>query len=113
MQSKHKVVSIGTFDINGDGVPELITGWSTGKVDARTYNTGEVIFKIQLTSSVAGIVEADYRRTGKPDLVVVSVNGEGMNLIITVVWKIIIFVTTRNNNDYYLNFYFNCYFSMG
>lgn len=70
-------MSIGTFDINGDGIPELITGWSTGKVDARTYNTGEVIFKIQLFSGVAGIIEADYRRTGKSDLVVVSVNGEG------------------------------------
>ncbi|XP_014469313.1 PREDICTED: Bardet-Biedl syndrome 2 protein homolog isoform X2 [Dinoponera quadriceps] len=76
VKSKHKVASIGTFDVNGDGVPELITGWSTGKVDARTYNTGEVIFKIQLSSGVAGIVEADYRRTGKPDLVVASVNGE-------------------------------------
>lgn len=42
--------------------------------------TGEVIFKIQLPSGVAGIVEADYRRTGKSDLVVVSTNGEGINL---------------------------------
>lgn len=76
-QSKHKVVSIGTFDINGDSVPELITGYSSGKLDARTYSTGEVMFKIQLSSGVAGIVEADYRRTGKPDLVIVSTNGEG------------------------------------
>ncbi|XP_067209756.1 Bardet-Biedl syndrome 2 protein homolog [Linepithema humile] len=76
VKSKHKVVSIRTFDINGDGTPELITGWSSGKIDARTYNTGEVMFKIQLPSGVAGIVEADYRRTGKPDLVVVSTNGE-------------------------------------
>jgi len=74
------VVSVGTFDINGDGTLELITGWSSGKVDARTYNTGEVIFKIQLSSGVAGIVDADYRRTGKPDLVVVSTNGEGMKI---------------------------------
>ncbi|KAL6265602.1 hypothetical protein P5V15_002396 [Pogonomyrmex californicus] len=76
VKSKHKVISVGTFDINGDGVLELITGWSNGKVDARTHNTGEVMFKIQLPSSVAGLVEADYRRMGKPDLVVVSTNGE-------------------------------------
>lgn len=74
------MISVNTFDINGDSVLELITGWNSGKVDARTYNTGEVIFKIQLSSGVAGIVEADYRRTGKPDLVVVSTNGEGINL---------------------------------
>lgn len=79
------MISIRTFDINGDGTPELITGWSSGKIDARTYNTGEVMFKIQLSSSVAGIVEADYRRTGKPDLVVVSTNGEGMKYHIFVV----------------------------
>ncbi|XP_020285539.1 Bardet-Biedl syndrome 2 protein homolog [Pseudomyrmex gracilis] len=76
VKSKHKVASIEIFDINGDGVSELITGWSNGKVDARIQNTGEVMFKIQLSSGVAGIVEADYRRTGKPDLVVVSVHGE-------------------------------------
>jgi Bardet-Biedl syndrome 2 protein len=78
-QSKHKVVSIGTFDINGDGVPELVTGYSSGKLDARTYSTGEVIFKILLSSGIAGLVEADYRRIGKADLVVVSTNGEGAN----------------------------------
>lgn len=74
------MISVGTFDINGDGIPELIIGWSSGKVDARTHSTGEVMFKIQLLSGVAGIVDADYRRTGKPDLVVVSTNGEGINL---------------------------------
>lgn len=95
-------MSVGTFDINGDGIPELITGWSTGKVDARTYNTGEVIFKIQLSSGVAGIVEADYRRTGKSDLVVVSVNGEGTKLI-TVILEIIVFAIIYNN--YYSNLF--------
>jgi len=87
-QSKHKVVSIGTFDINGDGVPELVTGYSSGKLDARTYSTGEVIFKILLSSGVAGLVEADYRRTGKSDLVVVSTNGEGAKRTIILITKL-------------------------
>ncbi|XP_043493368.1 Bardet-Biedl syndrome 2 protein homolog [Polistes fuscatus] len=76
VKSKHRAVSIRSFDINGDGVLELITGWSSGKVDARSCNTGDVIFKIQLSTSVAGIVEADYRRQGRPDLVAVSISGE-------------------------------------
>lgn len=67
-----------TFDINGDGVLELITGWTNGKVDARICSTGEIIFRIQLNSAIAGIVEADYRRTGRPDLVIVSESGEGI-----------------------------------
>lgn len=66
-----------SFDVNGDGVMELLTGWSSGKVDARSCLTGEVIFRIQLTAGIAGLVEADYRRTGRPDLVIVSVSGEG------------------------------------
>lgn len=114
------MVSIETFDINGDGVPELITGWSTGKVDARIYSTGEVMFKIQLSSGVAGIVEADYRRTGKPDLVMVSAHGEGEQILRdnnseinsidrsrdrgtrhNIIDNTIIHFYTRYNNNYY------------
>ncbi|XP_076644688.1 BBSome complex member BBS2 [Halictus rubicundus] len=76
VKSKHRVVITRSFDVNGDGTPEVITGWNNGKVDARSSNNGDVIFKIQLSSGIAGIVEADYRRIGKPDLVIVSTSGE-------------------------------------
>ena len=36
-------MSIFSFDLTGDGVSELITGWTSGKVDARNEKTGEVI----------------------------------------------------------------------
>ncbi|XP_014222559.1 Bardet-Biedl syndrome 2 protein homolog [Trichogramma pretiosum] len=76
IKSKHRVVAMRSFDLNNDGKPELVSGWSSGKLDARNASNGQVIFKIQLSAPVAGLIEADYRRTGRCDLVVATVNGE-------------------------------------
>lgn len=69
-------MSIHAFDLNADGVVELITGWSNGKIDARSDRTGEVIFKDNFSSSVAGLVEGDYRMDGQIQLICTSVEGE-------------------------------------
>ena len=45
IKSKNQAVAIVSWDINCDGTPELITGWSSGKLDGRNIETGEVIFK--------------------------------------------------------------------
>ncbi|XP_072403791.1 BBSome complex member BBS2 [Chiloscyllium punctatum] len=76
IKSKNHAMSIHAFDLNSDGVCELITGWSNGKIDARSDRTGEVIFKDNFTSSVAGIVEEDYRMDGQSQLICCSVEGE-------------------------------------
>ncbi|XP_056621659.1 Bardet-Biedl syndrome 2 protein homolog [Triplophysa dalaica] len=76
IKSKNHAMSIKAFDLNADGVVELITGWSNGKIDARSDRTGEVIFKDNFSSSVAGIVEGDYRMDGQIQLICTSVEGE-------------------------------------
>ncbi|XP_034378360.1 BBSome complex member BBS2 [Arvicanthis niloticus] len=76
IKSKNHAVSIHAFDINSDGVCELITGWSNGKVDARSDRTGEVIFKDNFSSAIAGVVEGDYRMDGHVQLICCSVDGE-------------------------------------
>ncbi|XP_074660116.1 BBSome complex member BBS2-like [Tubulanus polymorphus] len=76
IKSKNQAVSIQSFDLDSDGVPELITGWSNGKIDARNDRTGEVIFKDHFSSAVAGIVVGDYRMDGQSQLICCSVDGE-------------------------------------
>ncbi|XP_019806946.1 BBSome complex member BBS2 isoform X2 [Tursiops truncatus] len=76
IKSKNHAMSIHAFDLNSDGVCELITGWSNGKVDARSDRTGEVIFKDNFSSAVAGVVEGDYRMDGHIQLICCSVDGE-------------------------------------
>ncbi|XP_077499227.1 BBSome complex member BBS2-like [Amblyomma americanum] len=76
IKSKNHAVCLHGYDIDGDGQPELITGWSNGKVDARNLLTGEVVFRDSFAHSVAGIVQADYCHDGREELIVCSVNGE-------------------------------------
>uniref|UniRef100_A0A5F9D3A6 Bardet-Biedl syndrome 2 protein homolog n=1 Tax=Oryctolagus cuniculus TaxID=9986 RepID=A0A5F9D3A6_RABIT len=76
IKSKNHAMSIHAFDLNSDGVCELITGWSNGKVDARSDRTGEVIFKDNFPAAIAGVVEGDYRMDGQVQLVCCSVDGE-------------------------------------
>jgi len=76
IKSKNQAVTMCSFDLDGDGVPELIAGWSNGKVDARNAETGEVVFKDTFHQSVAGIVPADYRMEGEPQLICCSIDGE-------------------------------------
>ncbi|XP_015781613.1 Bardet-Biedl syndrome 2 protein homolog [Tetranychus urticae] len=76
IKSKNQAICILGFDVNNDGRPELITGWSSGKIDARNMETGEVIFKDNLNSSIAAIMTADYNLDGVVELVVISVSGE-------------------------------------
>ena len=48
------------YDINGDGVDELVTGWTSGKVDIRSPDTGQILFKDVFSSPVAGITKVKF-----------------------------------------------------
>lgn len=38
VKSKHSVCAIGAFDLDGDGVPEMISGWSNGRVSGGRHH---------------------------------------------------------------------------
>jgi len=75
VKAKHEVTSISGFDLDGDGEPELISGWSSGKFEVRSDRTGEVIFKDAFASGVSSILKADYRNDGRTEVIVCSEEG--------------------------------------
>jgi Bardet-Biedl syndrome 2 protein len=42
VKSKNQVTAFCAFDLDGDGVPEVVTGWSSGKLEARPTLPGLV-----------------------------------------------------------------------
>ncbi|XP_031470763.1 Bardet-Biedl syndrome 2 protein isoform X2 [Phasianus colchicus] len=87
------VRSLALCDFDSDGKTELLVGsedfdirvfkedvivaeMSETEVDARSDRTGEVIFKDNFASSIAGVVEGDYRMDGSTQLICCSVDGE-------------------------------------
>eukprot|EP01112_Ceratiomyxa_fruticulosa_P008405 TRINITY_DN2178_c0_g3_i1.p1 TRINITY_DN2178_c0_g3~~TRINITY_DN2178_c0_g3_i1.p1 ORF type:complete len:691 (+),score=149.61 TRINITY_DN2178_c0_g3_i1:135-2207(+) len=75
-KTKNTVMSIESYDLDNDGVPEIITGWSSGRMDVRSIKDGNVIFKDTFASPIAAFVKADYRMSGKKQLVCCSTDGD-------------------------------------
>jgi len=76
VKSKHAPHSICSFDMDGDGVPELVSGWSNGKVEVRNSSNGTVVSRDSLASSVSAVLAADFRNDGSDCLMVCSESGE-------------------------------------
>ncbi|CAE7193575.1 bbs2 [Symbiodinium natans] len=76
VKSKHRVNCIDCFDLDNDGVPELIAGWENGKVEVRNEKTGEVMCKDYFQTPVAALVHADYRLDGRETLMCLTSEGE-------------------------------------
>jgi len=76
VKSKHQVSAITGFDLDGDGYPELVSGWMNGKFEVRSDRTGEVVFKDNLGAPISAILQADYRCDGHVEVLVCSADGE-------------------------------------
>jgi Bardet-Biedl syndrome 2 protein len=75
VKTKHRPTAIFAYDIDMDGVPEIISGWSNGSFNVRRLHNGEVIFRELLDAPIAAIVKSDYRMDGKEELIIVSEAG--------------------------------------
>jgi len=73
---KHEVRDLAVFDLDEDGEPELITGWSNGRFDVRRRETGQEIFKDRFSAPISGICIEDYRMQGSKEIICCTGNGE-------------------------------------
>lgn len=83
VKTKNKPTCLLSYDINGDGLPEVISGWSNGSLNVRHCDTGEVICRATMSTSIAGMVRSDYRMDGREELVVCSEIGEVRGYLMT------------------------------
>jgi len=76
VKSKNRVNSITAFDLDNDGVPEVIAGWENGKVEVRNEKSGEVICKDYFQAPIASLLHADYRLDGRNTLICLTTEGD-------------------------------------
>lgn len=76
VKSKNRVNCINCFDLDSDGVPEVIVGWENGKVEVRSDRSGEVMFKDFFQAPIANLVHADYRLDGRSTLMCLTTEGD-------------------------------------
>ena len=76
VKSRHEVRCINSFDLNGDGVEELISGWSNGKFEVRSERTGETLFKETFAAPISAILCSDFRNNGKEEVICCTADGE-------------------------------------
>eukprot|EP00742_Colponemidia_sp_Colp-10_P006121 GILJ01006549.1.p1 GENE.GILJ01006549.1~~GILJ01006549.1.p1 ORF type:complete len:712 (+),score=127.24 GILJ01006549.1:705-2840(+) len=76
MKSKNQVRALLGVDLDADGVPELVSGWSNGKLEVRSETNGEVLFKDMFPAPIASVLRADYRMDGNQSIICCAEDGE-------------------------------------
>mmetsp|Transcript_199 Transcript_199/g.341 ORF Transcript_199/g.341 Transcript_199/m.341 type:complete len:704 (-) Transcript_199:10-2121(-) len=75
-KSKNTVNAIEGYDLDGDGVPELITGWANGKVEVYHQENGDLVFKDRFKHPISAVLKSDYRMNHKEEIIVCAHNGD-------------------------------------
>ncbi len=53
---------IESYDIDGDGVPELISGWTSGKFEARREANAEVVYRDHFSAPLSALEKVGCQR---------------------------------------------------
>jgi hypothetical protein len=76
VKSKDSVNALQAFDLDGDGVDELVSGWSNGKLEVRRAEDGSVVYRETFQSPVVALLRGPFRGGDKDELVVCLADGE-------------------------------------
>ncbi|KNC53004.1 bardet-Biedl syndrome 2 protein [Thecamonas trahens ATCC 50062] len=75
LRDRHPPTAQVAFDLDMDGVAEIVTGFADGTLQVRRQDTGKLMYVEKMDDGIAALLVADYRCEGKDQLVVVCVNG--------------------------------------
>ena len=76
VKKKHRVTAVTAYDLDGDGVLEIVTGWSNGEIEVRKDHNGKVVYREFMGSAIAGLIVCDYKMDGRNELMCVCTSGE-------------------------------------
>lgn len=57
-------------------MPELLSGWSNGRLEVRNHADGGLVYKQSFSSAVSAILNADYRLDGRETVIACALDGE-------------------------------------
>ncbi len=57
LKSKSTVSCITSYDIDGDGVPELVSGWTSGKLEARREANAELVYRDHFSAPLSALTK--------------------------------------------------------
>lgn len=64
------------YDINGDGVKELFCGWSTGKLQVRNEETGDVMHEKDFEKPISKLLVGDLNNMNKDQIICCNSSGD-------------------------------------
>ncbi|KAI3380385.1 hypothetical protein SNEBB_007666 [Seison nebaliae] len=76
VKSKNEISALNAFDINGNRKKELICGWSNGKLDAKDYETGDIVWKEQFDCAIIGITMGDICKENNNQMIIITEDGQ-------------------------------------